>query len=226
MWDVASGVGQALREVRHRTCDGCVECFVDAGADTRIVIFEPARTAVISRGEPGRHSVEGTGIGFIPPLLDADRYDEIQGIEEADGRSMARRLSAEEGLLAGTSTGLNVRSDRPRGTTWSRQDGRHRRVRHRTQVPRRRPLRLPTGSSKSRSCLGTTAPSGGRGSPRTTGPKHLDLRTRSRTLDATMGRGALGRSAGEVGFDGPNSYGLLETLERPPPGCGHRESRA
>jgi cysteine synthase A len=87
---------------------GVSGAFAEAGADTRIVIIEPASTAVISGGEPGTHGVEGTGIGFIPPLLDADRYDEVRSIEEADGRAMARRLAAEEGLLAGTSTGLNV----------------------------------------------------------------------------------------------------------------------
>ena len=87
---------------------GVSGAFAEAGADTRIVIIEPASTAVISGGEPGTHGVEGTGIGFIPPLLDADRYDEVRSIKEADGRAMARRLAAEEGLLAGTSTGLNV----------------------------------------------------------------------------------------------------------------------
>ena len=87
---------------------GVSGAFASAGADTRIVIFEPAATAVISGGEPGTHGVEGTGIGFIPPLLDPDRYDEVRSIDEADGRAMARRLAAEEGLLAGTSTGLNV----------------------------------------------------------------------------------------------------------------------
>ena len=87
---------------------GVSSAFVSAGADTRIVIFEPAATAVISGGEPGTHGVEGTGIGFIPPLLDPDRYDEVRSIDEADGRAMARRLAAEEDLLAGTSTGLNA----------------------------------------------------------------------------------------------------------------------
>jgi cysteine synthase A len=87
---------------------GVSGAFAEAGADSRIVIIEPASTAVISGGEPGTHGVEGTGIGFIPPLLDADRYDEVRSIEEAAGRAMARRLAAEEGLLAGTSTGLNV----------------------------------------------------------------------------------------------------------------------
>lgn len=80
----------------------------DGGSDARVVVFEPASTPVISGGEPGTHHVEGIGIGFVPPLLDADRYDEARAIEEADGRAMARRLAAGEGLLAGTSTGLNV----------------------------------------------------------------------------------------------------------------------
>ena len=87
---------------------GVAGAFADAGADTRIVILEPASTAVISGGEPGTHHVEGTGIGFLPPLLDPDRYDEVRAVDEADGRAMARRLAAEEGLLAGTSTGCNV----------------------------------------------------------------------------------------------------------------------
>jgi cysteine synthase A len=87
---------------------GVSTALAEAGADTRIVLIEPASTAVISGGEPGTHGVEGTGIGFIPPLLDVDRYDEVRPIEEADGRSMAPRLAAEEGLLAGTSTGLNI----------------------------------------------------------------------------------------------------------------------
>ena len=87
---------------------GVSGAFAEAGAETRIVIIEPASTAVISGGEPGTHGVEGTGIGLIPPLLDADRYDEVRAIDEVGGRAMARRLAADEGLLAGTSTGLNV----------------------------------------------------------------------------------------------------------------------
>ena len=79
-----------------------------AEPDSRVVIFEPSTSAVISGREPGTHGVEGTGIGSIPPLLDPDRFDEVRAIDENAGRSMARRLAAEEGLLAGTSSGLNV----------------------------------------------------------------------------------------------------------------------
>ncbi len=87
------GVSSALRE---------------AGAETRVVVLEPASTAVISGGSAGSHRVEGIGVGFIPPLLDTSMYDEARPIDEAEARLMARRLAAEEGLLAGTSTGLNV----------------------------------------------------------------------------------------------------------------------
>jgi cysteine synthase A len=87
---------------------GVSHALADAGAATKVVVFEPASTQVISGREPGQHHVEGIGVGFVPPLLERDRFDEARGVEEADGRAMARRLAAEEGLLAGTSSGLNV----------------------------------------------------------------------------------------------------------------------
>lgn len=80
----------------------------EEGSDTRIVILEPSTSPVISTGKPGTHHVEGIGIGFVPPLLDDNRYDEVRTVDEAAGRAMARRLAAEEGLFAGASSGLNV----------------------------------------------------------------------------------------------------------------------
>ena len=87
---------------------GVAAALSDGGSNARIVIFEPASTPFITAGIAGTHGVEGIGIGFLPPLLDTERYDEARAIEEADGRDMARRLAREEGLLAGTSSGLNV----------------------------------------------------------------------------------------------------------------------
>ena len=75
---------------------------------TRVVVLEPASSPVITRGRPGSHCVKGVGIGFVPPLLDRDLYDEARAIPEEDARIMCRRLAREEGLLVGTSTGLNV----------------------------------------------------------------------------------------------------------------------
>jgi cysteine synthase len=79
-----------------------------ANNTTRIVALEPAAAALISTGKPGTHHVEGIGIGIIPPLLDKDAYHAVHGIHEQDAREMARRLACEEGIFAGTSSGLNV----------------------------------------------------------------------------------------------------------------------
>jgi cysteine synthase A len=80
----------------------------DGASDARIVLLEPAESAVLSGGEPGTHGIEGMGIGFRPPLLDDELFDEVRAVPEAEARAMARRLAAEEGLLAGVSSGLNV----------------------------------------------------------------------------------------------------------------------
>ena len=74
----------------------------------RIVALEPASSPAISKGVGGTHHIEGVGSGFVPPLLDKNFYDEARGIEEGEARAMARRLAREEGIFAGTSTGMNV----------------------------------------------------------------------------------------------------------------------
>lgn len=79
-----------------------------AGGPARIVALEPASSAVISTGEAGAHHVEGIGVGFVPPLFEPDLSGEARGIEEETARATARRLAREEGLFAGTSSGLNV----------------------------------------------------------------------------------------------------------------------
>ncbi len=63
---------------------------------------------MISTGRAGTNSVEGIGIGMVPPMLDLDRFDGVRAVSEEGAFAMARRLAAEEGLFAGGSTGLNV----------------------------------------------------------------------------------------------------------------------
>jgi cysteine synthase A len=60
----------------------------------QVIAVEPAESAVLSGKPSGSHGIEGTGIGFVPPLWEA--------------RAMARRLAREEGIFGGTSSGANV----------------------------------------------------------------------------------------------------------------------
>lgn len=74
----------------------------------KLVVVEPAESAVMSGGPPGAHRIEGIGIGRTPPLWDADLVDEIVTVGTEDAENMARRLAREEGFFAGTSSGANV----------------------------------------------------------------------------------------------------------------------
>ena len=79
-----------------------------AGSSARIVALEPSTSPFLTTGKGGAHRVEGTAAGFWPPHLTKDMYDEVRVIDENAGRAMARRAAKEEGLFAGTSTGMNL----------------------------------------------------------------------------------------------------------------------
>lgn len=79
-----------------------------ANPATKVVVLEPASAPLISKGIKGSHKVDGIAVGFVPPLLCKANYDEIHIVEETEARLMAKRLVEEEGVFAGTSTGLNV----------------------------------------------------------------------------------------------------------------------
>jgi len=74
----------------------------------RIIVVEPAESSVLLGGEPGPHKIEGVGIGYTPPLWEPLLVDEIIPIRTEDAKEMARRLSREEALFGGTSSGANV----------------------------------------------------------------------------------------------------------------------
>jgi cysteine synthase A len=87
---------------------GVSRALKEAGCKARIVALEPASSPALSTGKGGPHRVEGIAAGFKPPHLKDGEFDEVRTVEEAEAREMARRLAKEEGIFAGTSSGLNV----------------------------------------------------------------------------------------------------------------------
>lgn len=79
-----------------------------AHKSVRVVAVEPAESAVLSGQPSGSHQIEGTGIGFIPPLWQPEAVDDILAVPTNEAQAMARRLTREEGIFAGTSSGANV----------------------------------------------------------------------------------------------------------------------
>jgi cysteine synthase len=80
----------------------------EGGSRARLIALEPSESPAMTAGRGGAHRVEGIATGSIPPHMSSRPYDEARAIDEADGRDMARRLAREEGLLVGTSSGLNI----------------------------------------------------------------------------------------------------------------------
>jgi cysteine synthase A len=87
---------------------GVARALRDAGSHARIVALEPASSPALTEGRGGAHRVEGIGTGTVPPHMVDRPYDEARAVDEADARAMAKRLAREEGLLVGTSSGLNI----------------------------------------------------------------------------------------------------------------------
>ncbi|HUE87805.1 MAG TPA: cysteine synthase family protein [Vicinamibacterales bacterium] len=87
---------------------GVARAFKEAGATTRIIALEPSTSPFLTTGRGGPHRVEGTAAGFWPPHLVAGSFDEARAIDEDEARAMARRAAREEGIFAGTSTGVNL----------------------------------------------------------------------------------------------------------------------
>jgi cysteine synthase A len=87
---------------------GVVRALRESGSQARIVALEPSESPAMTKGYGGAHRVEGIATGAIPPHMSQKPYDEARAINEADARAMARRLAREEGILVGTSSGLNI----------------------------------------------------------------------------------------------------------------------
>ena len=72
-----------------------------------IQAHEPAGSAAITGGAAGSFAIQGWG-GFVMPHWDAQRVDHTEPVEDHDALAMTLRLSQEEGIFAGISTGANV----------------------------------------------------------------------------------------------------------------------
>ncbi|TME02570.1 MAG: cysteine synthase A [Chloroflexi bacterium] len=74
----------------------------------RVVAVEPAGAALLSGGTAGQHQMPGIGVGFIPAVLDRSVIDEVIAVTDDDAFAGAKRLAAEEGILAGVSSGAAI----------------------------------------------------------------------------------------------------------------------
>jgi cysteine synthase A len=75
------------------------------------IAVEPSASPVLTQkhaGEPlkpGPHKIQGIGAGFVPEVLDLSLVDAIEQVTNEESIDYARRLTREEGILSGISSG-------------------------------------------------------------------------------------------------------------------------
>jgi len=74
----------------------------------KVYAVEPTLSPVISGGQPGPHSIQGIGAGFIPANLHTQLLDGVIQVDPADAKDYARRAASEEGMLVGISSGATL----------------------------------------------------------------------------------------------------------------------
>ena len=85
-----TGIGQTLKKLNP---------------DVKVFAVEPAASPILNGGTPSGHPLQGIGPNFIPEILDTTVYDEVLDAPNDESFKYARRAAAEEGILAGISSG-------------------------------------------------------------------------------------------------------------------------
>ena len=81
------------------------------GKAIQSVAVEPVASPILTpkrAGEPlkpGPHKIQGIGAGFVPDVLDLSLVDAVEQISNEEAVEHARRLTREEGILSGISSG-------------------------------------------------------------------------------------------------------------------------
>lgn len=78
--------------------------------DIKCIAVEPAGAAILKTGrvENSQHIIQGTGYSLIPPHWDKSLADEIVTVTDSEVQKMTNRLTSEQGMYAGYSSGANV----------------------------------------------------------------------------------------------------------------------
>jgi cystathionine beta-synthase len=93
------------------TISGTGRFLKEQNSQVRIIGADPVGS-IFSGGEPGQYLVEGIGYDFWPGVLDRSIIDEMFTIPDQDSFNEARRLTREEGLLVGGSSGTVLATTR------------------------------------------------------------------------------------------------------------------
>ena len=93
------------------TITGVSEVIRERKPDFKAIAVEPANSPVITQRkagqdlQPGKHTIQGIGAGFIPNVLNVDVIDDVVQVKDEDAAETTRAMAENEGLMCGISSG-------------------------------------------------------------------------------------------------------------------------
>jgi cysteine synthase A len=87
---------------------GVSEVLKESSPGLQTFAVEPAKSPVISGGDPSPHKLQGIGAGFVPANLHTDTLDGVIQVSEEEAFGYAQRLAKTEGILVGPSSGASL----------------------------------------------------------------------------------------------------------------------
>ncbi|HWD91310.1 MAG TPA: cysteine synthase A [Verrucomicrobiae bacterium] len=90
------------------TITGVAEVIKERKSGVKAIAVEPAKSAVISGGQPGPHKLQGLGAGFIPDNLNRQILDEVIAVHEEDSAPVAKEVNRLDGIPVGISSGAII----------------------------------------------------------------------------------------------------------------------
>jgi cysteine synthase A len=110
IWDQTGGKMDAfiMTQGTGGTLTGVGRFFRKRKKSVKLYAVEPAECPLLSRRVWGPHGIEGIGDGFVPRNLDISLLNGIVTTTTGEALEMARRLSRQEGIFCGISSGSNV----------------------------------------------------------------------------------------------------------------------
>lgn len=90
------------------TVTGVGHYLKDKDQSIKVWGLEPEESPLLTKNIAGPHKIQGIGANFIPEVLDRKVLDNVVTVKGEEAIEMAKRLSREEGILVGISSGANV----------------------------------------------------------------------------------------------------------------------
>ncbi len=90
------------------TITGVGEVLAEKKPGTLVVAVEPVDSPLLTQGKAGPHKLQGLGANFVPTILNRQAFQRVEDVGYEDAIATARRLTREEGVFTGISTGAIV----------------------------------------------------------------------------------------------------------------------